>query len=239
MIRLMFHHRWMRYTQTVKEEIRQLRLEGLTLDQITKKTGYPRTTVHLWIKDIRLTDEQISIIKDNALNSLQKGRVKVQAINKVKYKKLEIQQLRTGLEAVGKLTKRELLIAGTALYWAEGFKSRHERRLGFCNSDPDMIVLYLRWLKECMDVSRKDVTLRLTINTTYKYKVNEIERYWSEVTGVPRSQFTKVFLQKGEWKKVYSTNVYYGVLRVHVNKSWGKLMLTKGLINGLRMNAES
>ena len=45
-----------------------------------------------------------------------------------------------GLRKIGQLTKRELLLVGASLYWAEGNKK--QRVAVFANSDPDMIKIF-------------------------------------------------------------------------------------------------
>ncbi len=130
---------------------------------------------------------------------------------------------------------RELFIAGIALYWSEGFKSNHEHRLGFCNSDPNMIIFYLHWLEKSLGI-KKDIIARVTLNNSYKTKTREIEAYWSSITGIPVSQFTKPFYQKSQCKKQYNTDNYYGVLRIHVKNSLEYLFKMKGWIEGLKIN---
>ena len=50
---------------------------------------------------------------------------------------------------IGPLTEREILIAGATAYWCEGTKSKPSRRndrVAFINSDPALILLFLRFL---------------------------------------------------------------------------------------------
>jgi hypothetical protein len=220
----------MGYRKILKEKVVHLRHSGFTLNAIVKQTSLPKTTVYDWIKAIPLSEVQRNSIKKRTLDALQAGRIRVQDENKLKLKKIE----EDGRQEIGILTKRELLIAGTALYWAEGFKNKHEHRLGFCNSDPDMIRFYLRWLKDCLNVNKEDISFRVTINTSYKERIDEIEQYWSQVCVVSLEQFTKPFYQTTIWKKMYVDSNYYGVLRIHVKKSLKYLHYMRGLIQGLK-----
>lgn len=137
------------------------------------------------------------------------------------------------------LSERELLISGIALYWAEGFKTLHERRLGFCNSDPNMIRFYLYWLQRALHVNSSEVVARVTLNVSHKHRVEEVEEYWSKLTGIPLEQFTKPFYQNSQWKKRYNTDTYYGVLRIHVKNSLNDLLRMRGWIQGLARVAQS
>jgi len=226
-----------RYPQEIKEKVRALRFEqGLSLGQIQKIIKIPKTTIHLWMKDVPLSAKQKEKIKSEALLLLQSGRMRAQRIQKGKKMAKENLLVSRGKNDVGILNEKELFIAGIALYWAEGFKNRHEHRLGFCNSDPSMVKFYLHWLDKVLQVRGEDLVARLALNISYKEKANEIENYWSEMTGIPLSQFTKTFYQKAQWKKQYQDTQYYGVLRIHVKNSLDYFLTMKGWIEGLRQN---
>ena len=216
--------------------VRKLRIEGLGLNQISKTANVPKSTIRLWILDIRLTEEQKIKLNNRVIQALQKGRIKAQKINKSKRIERENLLLMVGKREIGQLTKKELFIAGIALYWAEGFKNKHEKRLGFCNSDPKMILFYLKWLKEALGVEVKNITARVSLNASYKDKESEIKNYWSKLTNIPSEQFTTSFYQNTEWNKQYSDQKYYGVLRIHVRESLDNLLKMRGWIEGIKLN---
>jgi hypothetical protein len=219
-----------------KDEVRMLRLSGLSLGQIQEKVKIPKTTVYEWIRDISLTAEQKAELRNRAWLRLQEGNKKARQIKKLERVSLQEKLLAEGIMEVGKLSDKELFIAGVSLYWAEGFKTLHERRLGFCNSDPTMIRFYLHWLDKSLNINKKDLVARLTINVSYMDKTDEIIKFWSSVSGIPKSQFTKTFYQKSIWKKQYNTDNYFGVLRIHVRNSLKYILLMRGWIQGLRLS---
>lgn len=226
----------MRYAQPIKDKVRLLRASGLSLNQIKNETNVPITTIRTWIADIHLSEEQLSILKNRTQSALQQGRMRAQTVWKEQRAKKEHMLILEGQEDIGVLTKRDLFIAGIALYWAEGFKNKHERRLGFCNSDPYMIRFYIQWLEKILHVNKKDIIARLTLNILYRDKARQIENYWSEITGVPSDQFTKTFYQNTQWKKQYNTAEYKGVLRIHLRDSLEHLWKMKGWIEGLKLS---
>jgi hypothetical protein len=225
----------MHYKQSVKDLVRYLRQKGFSLGQIFKDTNVPRTTIRTWIKDIVLSKDQELALQNRVQRALQKGRIRSQKRQKDKRIENEKELMTKGINEIGKLSARDYLIAGASLYWAEGFKNRHEHRLGFCNSDPGMIKFYVHWLKECLGVNRDQLVARLTLNYLYKDKVNEMQGFWVQAIGVPLSQFTKPFFQTSKWKKQYNTTNYHGVLRIHVKESLNRLLKMKGWIEGLKM----
>lgn len=228
----------MKRSNNAKQTARLLRQQGLSLIIIAKKTNIPLTTIHSWVSDIILTEAQSLALKNHSLTSLQDGRARTQAKNKARRIKEAEKLFQEGEIEMDILNKRELFIAGVGLYWAEGFKNVHERRLGFCNSDPSMIKFYVHWLKICLGVEEENLIARLTINKAYAARVKDLERYWSDVIGIPLNQFTKPFYQNSQWKKQYNTDNYnyHGVLRIHVKDSLDYLLKMRGWIEGLRQN---
>lgn len=225
----------MAHNKIVKEEVRSLRMQGLSLNQIFDETKVPKTTIRTWIYDIVLSKEQRYALRERTQIALQEGRKKAQKFNKEERLIKERSLFTQGKSEVSNLNDRELFLSGIALYWAEGFKNKHEHRLGFCNSDPYMIKFYLHWLEKCLGIGSDQVVLRLTLNYSYKSKVNEIQDFWAKSLGVSLNQFTKPFFQTSKWKKQYNTKNYHGVLRVHVKDSLDHLLKMKGWIEGLKM----
>jgi hypothetical protein len=223
-----------RHPKELKDKVRILRSEGWSLGKLQKEFDLPKTTIHSWILDIKVTKQQQKLIRIFALQALQEGRQKSQIIRKNKRISKEKEKLAKGIKAIGKLSDKELFIAGIALYWAEGFKNRHEHRLGFCNSDPAMVKFYIHWLEKCLHINKKNLVARLTLNHVYELKTEEIEQYWSQLTGIPLSQFTKPFFQNTKWQKKFNENNYHGVLRIHVRDSLDHLLEMKGWLEGLK-----
>ena len=226
---------YMKYDRSIKNKARQLRLLGYSLREISDKTNVPITTIRTWILDIRLSEKQLNILKERSQKALQNGRARTQAFNKEQRIKKEKELTNNGKEEIGELSSRDLFIAGIALYWAEGFRNKHEHRLGFCNSDPNMVKFYIYWLEKCIGIRKDAIIARLTLNYSYKDKVDEMTTFWSRIIGIHLTQFTKPFYQTSKWKKQYNTKNYHGVLRIHVKDSLNYLLKMKGWIEGLKM----
>lgn len=230
------HNRIMLYTKEIKNEVRNLRANGFSLNQIQEKTKVPKSTIRTWILEIVLTKSQKEALTKRARTALQEGRRIAQQIKSNNIKLRDRRNLEEGEKEIGRLTKRELFITGVALYWGEGFKNVHERRLGFCNSDPVMLKFYLNWLRKCLKIKKTNVTLRLSLNYSYAEKNEEFQEYWSKLLKIPINQFTKTFYQKADWKRSYQGDSYRGVLRIHVKESSDYLSKMKGWIEGLKLN---
>lgn len=218
-----------------REEARKLRRQGRSIKEIAKKLDVSPGSVHKWCQDIKLTPLQRKQLDQKVFKALQKGRRKV-AQNQRQKRLKEIKELKTkGIGEVGDLNKREFFIVGAALYWAEGFKK--DSRLGFANSDPNMIKFFLKWLLKNCGVPKKDIRLRVGLNISHKNRIKETEKYWSELTGIPLSQFQKPFFQKFKWKKEFKKpEEYFGVLRIRANKQRRLFRKIHGYIEGLKQN---
>jgi transcriptional regulator with XRE-family HTH domain len=220
-----------------KVRARELRKKGLSIKNIASQLDVSPSSVSLWTRDIILTPEQYKKLEENARNPLYGKRLdyinKVKRRTNKKIKKLRIE----GIKEIGKLSKRELFLVGAALYWSEGFKKNSQ--VGFSNSDPGMINLFIKWLQMIFDYDYKDLSVRVTLNISHKHRIKEIERYWSDITGIPLKNFRKPFYQRVKWKKYYrNPNEYYGLLRINVLKSKDFLRKIYGYIEGLRLQAD-
>jgi len=216
----------------LKIKARELRSGGESIKVIAKTLSVSPSTVSYWCKDVKLSDGQIRELERRAhdprygkrlANSLKQQNIRIEKTNRL---------IKEGILEVGNLLKRELFLSGVALYWAEGFKK--DNMVGFCNSDPGMIKFFLIWLKKCFNYKVGDFRLRVGLNESYRDKTEEIEEFWSELTGVPLTQFQKPFYQKIKWQKIYNnTENYHGVLRVRVRRSTDFLRKIHGFIEGL------
>lgn len=217
----------------LKQKARTLRIQGFGVKTIARTIGVSSSTVSLWCKDIMLSPEQIEELQRRARDPYYGLRYMNVQRQKEKRLKLITSLLKQGAKEVGKLTKRELFIAGIALYWAEGFKK--DSRLGFANSDPTMIKFFLRWLIQYCQVPKEDIRLRVTLNISHKERVQIVEKHWSVVTNISLSQFQKAFFQQTVWKKEYTKpEEYFGVLRIRANKQLTLFRKIHGWIDGLK-----
>lgn len=232
----LIHNKVMLYSEETKDKVRKLRASGSSLNQIQKETKVPKSTIRTWILGITLTEFQKEVLTKRSRTALQKGRKKAQQIKKAHKMLKDRENFEEGKRKIGKLTENELFIAGVALYWGEGFKNKHEHRLGFCNSDPLMLKFYLKWLEKCLKIKKDRITLRLSLNNSYQNRNEEFQIYWSKILGIPVSHFTKTFYQKTKWKRNYENDGYKGVLRIHVKESSDYLSKMMGWLEGLKLN---
>lgn len=213
-------------------EARELRNKGLGIKTIAHKLKVSSSSVSLWCHDIALSSEQIIELERRSHDPQYGRRIEyTQRLREIKNKKIQL-LLEEGKREIGATTKRELFIAGVALYWAEGFKK--DNLVGFSNSDPPMIAIFIKWLHLC-GVAKNRLKFRVGVNEAYRDKVHNIEGYWRKILHIRADQFQKPFFQRVQWKKVYDhPEGYHGVLRVRVARSTDLLRKIHGWIVGLK-----
>lgn len=199
----------------LRERARELRLQGWTYDQIQVELGCSKSSISLWVRDLPRPEPKYSPEEQRArmragLDRLNASRDRERTAAK-----------EAAAAAVGRLSERELFIAGVALYWAEGAKDKEYRRteaLQFINSDPNVISLFLRWL-DLLEVTRDRLTVRVSIHESAD--VEAAEQFWSAVTGIDASAFSKATLKKHNPRTTRRNtgSSYHGCLMIYVRQS--------------------
>ncbi|MFJ8979800.1 hypothetical protein [Streptomyces sp. NPDC102282] len=199
----------------LRAKARELRLQGMTYDQIQVELGCSKGSISLWVRDLpkperRRTAEQASEIARRGWEATLQRR----DAERVRTKKAATAE-------ISPLSPRELFLVGVGLYWAEGSKSkpyRSQERVTFINSDPDMISVYLAWLR-LLGVSPEHLRFHVHIHETAD--VTAAERYWADLTGATASAFGKTTLKRHTPKtnRKNTGEGYRGCLVVRVLKS--------------------
>lgn len=116
---------------------------------------------------------------------------------------------------------------GVMLYWAEGYKTSKANGVDFANSDPDMVRLFVKYLRKTyvLDENR----LRAYVYCYEDQNIEELEKFWSKVTEIPVSQFTKAHVRKKF--SVNSRIMQHGL--VHVRYADKKLL--KDIMDDIEM----
>jgi hypothetical protein len=110
------------------------------------------------------------------------------------------------------------------LYWAEGSKEKEYqpgRTVQFTNTDPDMIRLFILWLKAIYHKTFADLTIDLCIHDLQRERTEEIAAFWINALGGSPDMIAHIYYKKGN-PKTLRKNVgasYHGTLRVTVRSS--------------------
>ena len=170
---------------------RALRCKGWSLRSIVSRVKCSKGAVSVWIRDIRLTNEQIARLKSNQ----DRGRARAAQhpnSSRSKWERIRNSIKETAEKDIPKKYSDNLLrIVGASLYWAEGYNaSRNE--VNFANTDPRMIKLMMLFLKNVCKVPTDKFRGKVFIHP--HLSVKKAERYWSGVSGISLRQFNKPLL---------------------------------------------
>lgn len=217
---------------------REERKKGESVKEIAEKIGVSKSTVSLWVRDVILSVKQMEVLKKRKIKGWELARLKGSLVQKQKRLQLIERSKKQGIKTFGNLTKREFLIAGIALYWGEGSKTKRSVRI--CNSDPKLIKFIIKWFKEILGVRIQDIRVAVGINQIHKNREEVVRRYWSKITGIPLDQFRKTSFKKVKNQKLYANfSRHYGNLMVEVLKSAKYYYKIMGLIEGLASQGSS
>jgi hypothetical protein len=103
--------------------------------------------------------------------------------------------------------EEKLKIAGIMLYWGEGTKNGNT--VAFSNSNPKMIVVFLRFLR--LICGAQDSRVKALVHIYKDHNEKELVRFWSEVTQIPEKNFYKSF-NHGSKTGTYKKTSKYGTL---------------------------
>ncbi|OGG07287.1 hypothetical protein A2872_01625 [Candidatus Gottesmanbacteria bacterium RIFCSPHIGHO2_01_FULL_42_12] len=210
----------------------ELRKQGESVKIISKRVGAAKSTVSRWTNEIILSIEQLETLKKRSLDGAERGRLTANLNRKKKKKDYRQKCLLEGELHFRKITKKELLVAGLALYAGEGVKKRGEVR--FCNSDPSIVAFMIKWLKECFNIDTDRLHCAVGINISHKDREKAVINYWSQVTHLPLQNFLHTSFKKVTNKKIYENfNSHFGTLDVRVLRSASLIDEINGLIHGL------
>lgn len=166
----------------------KLRRQGLSLPEIEKRTGIPRSNLSSWLKNIHLTSRQKKKLHDNwtkALITARKSAVKWH--NSQKQMRLD-QAREAALSTLNLIEIRDkavLELTLSLLYLGEGTKKKVETSLG--SSDPKILSFFINALYSLYDISPSDLYCQLFLR--HDQDIEALKKYWSKTLNIPTSCF--------------------------------------------------
>jgi len=192
-----------------------LRKKGLSYSEIQEALGdIPKSTLSNWIGNLSLNKTQLERLKKKSLAKGQVGRLKGAHANR-QIAQRRVEEIQKGAEKEFlKLSQNRLFLIGVALYWAEG--NQKTKRFQFTNSNPEMIRVMMRWLKDICNVEDSEIKYRLFIHDIYSNE--RCEEFWADIVGEPLSKFLKTIYKSNSHKTKKNPN-YKGCLKIDVKGS--------------------
>ena len=226
--------------RTDKFRAYKLRMSGKSYTEISRYLKVPKSTLSTWFSGLEIPPEAQKRLKDRVYEKSIRGLLKRNLAQTELAQKRAQSTRDIASKEVGSLSKRDLFIAGIALYWTEGYKRlkfKNGRALtnhpvSFTNSDSRLISLFIKFLREICHVENNKISLGL------RYFEHQDPAYlldfWQKVARIPLDRFQKV-LQipsiSSQRKKTFN-RPHHGVVQIRVNSTalYHKIM---GWIEGL------
>lgn len=205
----MWYDRGMGNQNPLKAKAIELRKKGLSYGDIKKKINVSKGTLSFWLKDVLLTEEQRAKLYTKQVSILSRGpqsqkERRLREVNKIlgeAEKEIKIP-----------LSEETFRLFGAALYWAEGRKSRD---FEITNSDPNLIILIVKWFCKVFGILPDRLSARLNI---YPQQNDlEIKKFWADLTEIPLKNFGKSYVKPLN-KNYKKNNLYYGTIKIRVQK---------------------
>jgi predicted transcriptional regulator len=194
-----------------RDKARELRKEGYSVMEITNALSVAKSSVSLWVRSISLTSKQKRRLseKGHSLEITAKRRA-TRLSNE--YARRQV-FFRTGVAEIKTISQRDIFFMGQGLYLGEGAKYSRGNA-SFYNSDPRIIQIMMRFYKEICKVP--DAKFRAQVLLHPHLNSQRAEKYWSKISGIPRSQFQKTSQQHNKASKGKKDSLPMGTFTIGV-----------------------
>ena len=171
-----------------KSKAIDLRKKGMSYSQIKEQLNLSKSTLSLWLRNMPLSEERIKELNSHNPMRIERYRNTMKEKREVRWGNV----LDKVSKDIGRLSERELFLAGLFLYWAEGGKTERFS-LTFSNTDPSMVLFFATWMERCLGVNKKDMHIKLHL---YKdMDINKYQNFWAKKLKVPRKIFEKPYIK--------------------------------------------
>jgi transcriptional regulator with XRE-family HTH domain len=221
----------------LRARARVLRADGLSVPKLAAELGVARSTAYQWTRDIPLDADTERAAQRRRRHARHMTETRWEPYRQARDSARAAENERSAAW-VGELSEREVLLLGAVAYWCEGTKTKpwrpHDCRLQFINSDPVLILLFLRFV-ESLGVDRAALAYRLSIHKSAD--VDAAQRWWARCVGVPAESFQRPTL-KVHKPATLRRNVgdsYRGCLTVYAPRAAALYWKVEGIMRGIAL----
>lgn len=219
----------------LRAEAVRLRADGRSVNDIADRLGVAKSTTYQWVRHLPLDN--------SSEEARQRRQAHSKAMTDARWENHRQARDAARVETVARaeawvrnLRERELILVGAAIYWSEGTKAKpwrpHDCRVKFVNSDPMLVVLFLRFL-DAMGVPRANLRLRVAIHESADAEA--AVEWWANVVGVSPDLFQRTSLKRHN-PKTSRHNVgddYRGCLIIEALRSSRVYWKIEGIMRGM------
>lgn len=210
-----------------------LRRQGKTYAEIRESLAVSKSSLSLWLRDLYLTDDQKAVLESKKSTAPQRRG----ATNRARREAARSVSRAHAAQEIGWISERQLFLAGAILYWAEGAKAKPWRPtqcVSSINSDPGLVLMFLRWL-DLIGVESDRLTFRLSIHESAD--LDAAESYWREILREfqphPRFMRPQVKRHLPRTNRRNTGDGYRGCLIIRVSRSTELYRRIEGWVHGI------
>lgn len=202
----------MTYPPYLREKARELRAEKeLTIDEIADRLAVGRTTVFYWVGDMPRPGR--CLVRPGPAHQL--GSRAMQQ----KFKRRRDEAFELGLWEFPRLCRQPGFRDFVGMYIAEGFK-RNRNTVALGNSDPAVVVLADRWLREFSN--RK---IGYAVQHHADQNLDELRRFWGGRLNMAPGRIDFQRKSNSNQLKSRTWRSQYGVITVRTNDTYFRARL--------------
>lgn len=181
----------------VKKKALMLRGKGFSFREISDKLGISKSTASLWLRSVKLSKNAKERIHKLSVDGRNRGKDSVK--RRIADEDRKILSKAKNSIARCYLLRNDLKIVCALLYWCEGGKTE-KSQLTFINADPKLVKYFIDTFRKAFDVDES--RFRALIHLHDYHNVDEQTKFWSEVTRIPKTQFTKPYNKPNTGKRI-------------------------------------
>lgn len=215
-----------------------LRKQGNSYNQINKKLGISKSTLSYWLSDLQISDKAKEKIQKRVNAGSLRGLLQRNKNQTFLAQKRAEEIRQSAKKEVAGLISNSLFLVGISLYWAEGYKKgaygSKWKAVDFANSDPELVRIIMKFYRKICMVDDSRIKVQLIAHKNIK--INEAISFWSNLTGLPKTQFIKTCSSISKSSKGIrnKNSLTHGTVHIRINdvKLFFRII---GWIEGLKL----
>jgi len=191
----------------IKEKAFKLRVKGYSIKEIADKLDIAKSTVSLWVRDIKLNKKAQERLKKRRLLSYYKIALRWETKRKKEQEELNLIARNIVKEIKNDINQKRVYCS--LLYWCEGAKGYNDS-IRFVNSDPLLIKTFLKLFRDSFPIKESKFRVLMYLHSYHNEKLQK--EFWSNLTQISKNQFNKTFLKPNTKKRI--RNDYPGCVAI-------------------------
>jgi len=180
----------MTYPPKVRQLATDLRQQGYSINEISKRLDLAASTVSIWVRNTHIPPTATSRLKQRRIIGRKKS---LQTLRKKQHQEmLAIHKFTSNIISNTPKNKSSYALIAALLYWTEGSKQSN-KPVRFSNSDPKMVKLFIDSLSNSFDFSWNKLKAKLHLHDYHNPTTQTL--FWSKFTGIPTNRFLKPYIK--------------------------------------------